>query len=104
MPLPSSVIVRDWPLWFEILISTGPAPTLRGEIVTFSLVITPVSSSVTAGRGLFSKAFPPPQPATASAVARTATAVRMAGRLTEPDGSSTRHETVDLPLDAAPAP
>src|SRR3954453_3084480 len=102
MPLPSRTIVRERPLWLEILISTGPAPTLRGEIVTFAVVITPVNSSVTGGRGLFSKSFPLPQPARARAIARTAAAVRMAGRLTEPNGSPTRHEAVDFPLDLAP--
>src|SRR5215216_7451453 len=105
MPLPSSVSVRDCPLWFETTISTGPAPTLRGEIVTFCLVITPVSSSVTGGRGLFSKSLPPPQPTRASANARPATAVRrMGGRLTEPDGSSTRHKAVDFALNLAAYP
>src|SRR4051794_19006211 len=103
MPLPSSVSVRDAPLWFDTVISTGPAPTLRGEIVTFSLVITPVSSSVTGGRGLFAKSLPPPQLASASAMATQATTVRrMAGSLTEPNGTSTCDKTVDFPLNLAP--
>src|SRR6476469_11189807 len=101
MPLPSRISVRALPLWFETVITTGPAPTLFGEIVTFCLVITPVSSSVTGGRGLLAKSFPPPQPARASAITRTATAVRMPGRLTEPDRTSTRHQLVDFSLDLA---
>src|SRR5215212_7179455 len=105
MPLPSSVSVRACSLWFETVITTGPAPTLLGEIVTFCLVITPVSSSVTGGRGLLAKSSPPPQPARASANAKPATAVRrMRGRLTEPDGTSTCDELVDLALDLAPDP
>src|SRR3954454_2287712 len=103
MPLPSSVSVRAAPLWFETVITTGPAPTLCGEIVTLSLVITPVSSSVTGGRGLFAKGFPPPQLVRASANTKQGgTGRRMAGRLTEPDGTSTCDEAVDLPLDLAP--
>src|SRR5438034_4961389 len=53
--------------------TTGPAPTLLGEIVTFDFVMTPVSCSVTGGRGLLAKSLPPPQPANTSA-ARTAKA------------------------------
>src|SRR4051794_25472151 len=102
MPLPSRTIVRILPLWFETLISTGPAPTLLGEIVTFWFVITPVSCSGTGGRGLFAKSLPPPQPARASAIARTTNAVRMPGRLTEPDRRSTRDKAVDFLLDLAP--
>src|SRR3954452_17031585 len=111
MPLPSSVSVRDWPLWFETVISTGPAPTFLGEIVTFSFVITPVSSSVTGGRGLLAKSFPPPQPASASATMAILTVtrrMRTVGRMTliprrgnlpKPDRSTTCDELIDFTLD-----
>src|SRR3954451_12312483 len=100
MPLPSSLSVRAAPLWFETVITTGPAPTLFGDTVTSSLVITPVSSSVTGGRGLFSKSFPPPQPVRASATTRPTPAMRrIAGNLPKPDGTSTCDEPVDFPLD-----
>src|SRR4051794_12290200 len=80
--------------------TTGPAPTLRGEIVTLFLVITPVSSSVTGGRGLLAKSSPPPQLASASAMAAQATAVRrMARRLNEPNGTSSFEEPIALALD-----
>src|SRR5437763_14532957 len=58
--------------------TTGPAPTLLGEIVTFSLVITPVSCNGTAGRGLFAKSFPLPQPVSARATVATLTETRNA--------------------------
>src|SRR4051794_40241698 len=104
MPLPSSVSVRDWPLWFDTVMTTGPAPTRCGEIVTLCLVITPVSWSGTGGRGSFSKSLPPPQPARAIAIATTMIAVRTAGNLPKPDGSAARHKLVDLALDLSTDP
>src|SRR4051812_13149316 len=101
MPLPSRISMRVFPLWFETVMTTGPAPTLFGEIVTFCCVITPVSSSVTGGRGLLAKSLPPPHPARAIAIATTTTAVRINGNLPKPDGTSTCDEAVDLALDLA---
>src|SRR3954466_6829125 len=105
MPLPSSVSVRDCPVWFETVITTGPAPTLFGEIVTFCLVITPVSCSGTGGRGWFAKSSPPPHPASASVTAKAATAVRrMPRNLTEPNGRATCDESIDFALDLSSHP
>src|SRR4051812_31471191 len=112
MPWPSSVRVCDWLSWFDTVITTGPAPTLCGEIVTFCLVITPVSCSGTAGRGLFSKSLPPPHPTTAAASAATVrarsafrlTLIPRPGNLPKPDGCATRDDAVDFALDLAAHP
>src|SRR4051794_10136263 len=87
--------------------TTGPAPTLRGETVTDFCVITPVSCNGTGGRGLFLKSLPPPHPAIAvetAATVRTRSVCRLtliprAGNLSEPDGGAACDEPVDFALD-----
>ena len=92
----SSVIVWGCSVWFDTVITTGPAPSLFGEIVTFSSVITPVSCTGVGGRGSFSKSSSP-QPANTSMAAHIAPiaparirrvilvrSIPRAGTLTEP--------------------
>ena len=47
-------------VWFETMITTGPAPTLFGETVTRLAVITPFSCRGTGGRARSLKSLPPP--------------------------------------------
>src|SRR5918994_6040444 len=49
-------------VWFEIVISTGPAPTFDGDTVTSSSWITPVSATRTGARAWFSKSSSPQPP------------------------------------------
>src|SRR5204863_96296 len=110
---PSSVTVCARSVWFETVISIGPAPALPGEIVTLFGWITPVSCSGTGARVLLGKS-PPPQPTIVAAVAptaRNATArilrvmplpPSLAGEtLTEPHRSARRKQVVELRLYAA---
>src|SRR6476469_6648006 len=100
MPWPSRVSVRDWLVWLDTVMITGPAPTLLGEMVTRALVMTPVSCSVSGGRGLLAKSFPPPQPASAKiTTSADAVTLRMRGNLTEPDRGPACDEAIDLALD-----
>src|SRR3954453_6325593 len=114
MPFPSRVSVRDRPVWFDTVITTGPAPTLFGEIVTFCLVITPVSCNGTGGRGFLAKYRSPPHPVRATTARAEATAIRRmrtvcrmtsiprARTLSKPDGFATCDQAVDFALDLAP--
>ena len=58
--------MRGRRVWFETVMTTGPAPTFEGETVTLSLWITPLSPIGTGGRGSFLKSSSP-QPATRAA-------------------------------------
>src|SRR5688572_8900146 len=94
-------------VWFEIVISTGPAPTLAGETVTSSSWITPVSAMRTGERASFLKSS---SPQAASAMALTsasppAQARRLLltyGKLTEPDRFTRQYQVVQLLLDPQP--
>src|SRR3954447_11978473 len=108
---PCSVTVWASFVWFESVISTGPAPTLFGDTVTLSGWMTPVNSSGTGGRGLFSKSSPPQPdtivrsvPAARRATARNqrvfrAALIPRATTLTEPHRPPRGQEAVERPLD-----
>ena len=56
-------------VWFEIVISTGPAPSFDGETVTLSSWITPVSASRMGARASFLKSSSPHPAMMAAAIA-----------------------------------
>jgi hypothetical protein len=56
-------------VWFEIVISTGPAPSFDGDTETASFWITPVSASRIGARASFLKSSPPQPPSSATASA-----------------------------------
>src|SRR5437016_3613748 len=78
MPSPSRVSVCALLAWFETVMTTGPAPTLFGGVVTRALVMTPVSCRGTGGRGLLAKSFPPPHPPSTMATAAATPVTRVA--------------------------
>ena len=71
---PSSVTVWRASVWLAIVIEIGPAPTFAGETVTPSSWITPLSTTATGGRGLFSKLSSPQAPSSTPNVRTTAAA------------------------------
>src|SRR5918999_3489829 len=94
-------------VWFEIVISTGPAPTFDGDTVPSSSWITPVSATRTGARGSFSKSSSPQPPRIAAAIASPAHAVALiptTGNLTEPDRFTRQYQVIQLLLDAEPDP
>src|ERR687898_2409093 len=92
-------------VWFEIVISTGPAPTFDGDTVTSSSWITPVSATRTGARAWFSKSSSPQPPKSAVAIARPAHAVALIPtdwNLTEPDRFTRQYQVLQLLLDPQP--